>query len=598
MKIIDKITALALEDRPFYSFEYFPPRTEAGLENLYARLERMARLEPAFVDVTWGAGGSTSEKTLKIATTAERYFGLDIMMHLTCTNMPVAKIDDALERAKDGGITNILALRGDAPKGQDKWEQCEDGFNYAANLTRYIRQRYGPYFGIGVGGYPEGHLEARSKADDVVHLKAKIDEGADFVITQLFYDLDEYFDFIDRCRAAGIDCPIVPGLMPIHNYERFRRFTEFCQTKIPPEVDERLEQIKDDDAAVKVYGIELCIEMCRKLRERGVNGFHFYTLNLESSVTTILDELGWAASAASRRALPWRVSSLDSRRNEDVRPIFWSNRPKSYLARTMDWDDFPNGRWGDARSPSFGDLNDYYLIRRGLGLASERRRALNLEQWGTPTIPEEVYEVFARFCRGEIKQLPWCDTPVRGETSHITEELVKMNRQGLLTINSQPQVNGASSTAPDVGWGGAGGFVYQKAYVEFFLAPQQLERLLECLEDFPTLTYYAVNVACEGHSNCPKDHINAVTWGVFPGREIVQPTVVDSTSFLIWKDEAFQLWLDEWASLYEADSAPHRVIREIRDSYYLMNVVENNFIDGDIFRLFERLYSIPTVGRI
>ncbi len=141
MKIIDKITALALEDRPFYSFEYFPPRTEAGLENLYARIERMARLEPAFVDVTWGAGGSTSEKTLQIATTAERYFGLDIMMHLTCTNMSLAKIDQALERARDGGITNILALRGDAPKGQDQWQQCEDGFTYAAHLTRYIRQR-------------------------------------------------------------------------------------------------------------------------------------------------------------------------------------------------------------------------------------------------------------------------------------------------------------------------------------------------------------------------------------------------------------------------------------------------------------------------
>ena len=204
----------------------------------------------------------------------------------------------------------------------------------------------------------------------------------------------------------------------------------------------------------------------------------------------------------------------------------------------------------------------------------------------------------ARFCLGEIKQLPWCDTPVRGETSRITEALVKMNRQGLLTINSQPQVSGASSTAPDVGWGGAGGFVYQKAYVEFFVAPEQLERLLACLEEFPSLTYHAVNVASEGHSNCPEDHINAVTWGVFPGREIVQPTVVDSTSFLIWKDEAFQLWLDEWASLYEADSTPHRVIREIRESYYLMNVVENNFIDGDIFRLFERLYNIPRVGRI
>ncbi len=589
MKIIDKILTLTSEDKPFYSFEYFPPRTEAGMENLYARLERMARLEPAFVDVTWGAGGSTSEATLEIVDAAHRYFSLDVMMHLTCTNMSISNIEDALERAKDSDINNILALRGDAPEGQGKWENNAGGFNYASDLIRYIREKYGDYFSIGAGGYPEGHPEAKSKANDVMYLKKKIDEGANFVITQLFYDLGEYFSFVDRCRAIGINCPIIPGLLPIHNYERFRQFTELCQTKIPPEVNKRLEQIKDDDAAVKVYGIELCIEMCRKLNEQGVRGFHFYTLNLESSVTAILDELGWTDSAASRRALPWRVSSLSDRSEEDVRPIFWSNRPKSYLARTMDWDDFPNGRWGDARSPSFGDLHDYYLIRRGLGLDSERRRKRNLEQWSAPTKPEEVYEVFARFCLGEINALPWCDTPVRAETSHITDQLLTMNRNGLLTINSQPQVNGASSTAADVGWGGIGGFVFQKAYVEFFLSPQKLQQILKRLEDAPTMTYHAVNAAGDSCSNCLDDHVNAVTWGVFPGREIVQPTVVDTMSFLIWKDEAFHLWLEEWGSLYENGSASHSLIREIHDSYYLMNIVENNFVNGDIFSLFKGL---------
>lgn len=588
MRIIDKLEPLIKKGKPFYSFEFFPPKTEAGLYNLYERIDRMAGFEPAFIDVTWGAGGSTSEMSLDITRTAQQYCGLEVMMHLTCTNMPRVKIDAALKRLKDEGVTNILALRGDPPRGEQRWEQCEDGFSYASDLVRYIRDKYDTYFGIAVSGYPEGHLEAESKEADIINLKKKVDAGADFIVTQLFYDCDEFFAFVDRCRAIGIACPIIPGILPVHNYERFRRFTDFCRTKVPDEVNTSLEAIKNDDEAVRVYGVELGAKMCKTLLDRKIPGLHFYTLNLESSTMEILDKLGFVSKTESRRALPWRPSTLPSRVQEEVRPIFWANRPKSYLARTRNWDDFPNGRWGDSHSPSFGNLNEYYMLRQGMGYEANRKK--NLKAWGTPTTTQEVIDVFVSFCEGKIPRLPWSEGEVHGETGRILSPILKMNQHGFLTINSQPQVNGESSLDPNVGWGGPDGVVYQKAYIEFFMAPERLEPFLAAVKEFPTLTYHCVNMHNESHSNVPRDHVNAVTWGVFPAREILQPTVVDSTSFMIWKDEAFDLWLEEWGTLYDRDSASYKLLKGIRNSYYLVNLVENNFISGNIFGVFERLY--------
>ena len=585
MKIIDKINASKAIKKKFYSFEFFPPKTEAGLANLYARLDNMASLSPTFIDVTWGAGGSTDNNlSLELSRTAQSYFGYDVMMHLTCTEMPVEQVNATLEKIYTSGIKNILALRGDPPEGTEKWKRCSTGFSYASELTHHIRQKYGSYFGVGVAGYPEGHLESPSKDKCVGYLKKKIDSGADFVITQLFYDLEEFFEFERRCREAGITCPIIPGLLPIQTYQRFKRFTDFCQTKVPEKIYRELEEIKNDDAAVQKYGIRNCIEMCQALFEKGVPGIHFYTLNLETSVAAILKELGFSSEGMSYRALPWRASALDKRREETVRPIFWSNRPKSYLARTMNWDDFPNGRWGDSRSPSFGNLNDYYLLRRGIGLENQREK--RLLSWGKPTTIEQVGQVFAKFCRGEISDLPWCEMPVHSETQRISSDLVDLNLSGIFTINSQPQVNAVSSKDPNVGWGGDNGIVYQKAYIEFFLAEKTLAQLISFIDKFPTLTYHAVNRRGQvfSYPECPG--VNAVTWGVFPGKEIQQPTVVDPDSFMIWKDEAFDLWNSDWASLYEENSASHKLIESIADGYFLMNIVENDFINGDIFKLF------------
>lgn len=585
MKIIEKINGNILEEKPFYSFEFFPPKTEAGLTNLYNRLDRMIPLSPSFIDVTWGAGGSANnELSLELSRTAQSYFGYDVMMHLTCTGASISEIDQTLEKVQNHEINNILALRGDPPQHGEKWQSCDGGFSYASELIEHIRAKFGESFGIAVAGYPEGHLESESKDSCVKFLKAKMDKGADFIITQLFYDMEEFFEFEKLCRQVGIQCPIIPGIMPIQNYQRFKRFTDMCQTKVPEAVQRDLEAIKNDDAAVQKYGIDLAVKMCRTLLEKGTPGLHFYTMNLETSVTEILKELELTTAGVPYRTLPWRPSAASKRRNESVRPIFWSNRPKSYLARTMNWDDFPNGRWGDSRSPSFGNLNDYYLLRRGIGL--DRLRESRLKMWGSPQDFNDVCNVFTAYCCGEIPELPWCEMQVHSETNQIKEELVGLNRAGLLTINSQPQVNGADSSDPQVGWGGQDGFVYQKAYIEFFIENTKLPRLLGALDNFPTLSYQAVNWSNDQVFRPSKQGINAVTWGVFPGKEVLQPTVVDPESFMIWKDEAFQLWINDWAKLYPEDSISYKVISEIPQNHYLVNIVENNFVSGNIFEVF------------
>ena len=587
MLIIDKIKRRIDEQKPFYSFEYFPPRTEDGLHNLYARIERMAALQPVFVDITWGAGGSTSDTTLGISENLQKFFGLDVLMHLTCTNMPVDKLDEVLEQAQRAGIRNILALRGDPPRDAGEWQRVDGGFSYAHELVSHIRKKYGDQFCIAVAGYPEGHLEAGDKDACTGYLKHKVDCGADFIITQLFFDLDEYAGFLDRCEKHGIDVPIVPGLFPIQTFDRFKKFIQFTGVNVPQNIWDRLDPIHQDDLAVRRYGVELCVEACQRLAGLGAPGYHFYTLNLESPVMRILEGLEFGVRTTAERELPWRPSTYPTRLEEDVRPIFWSNRPKSYLARTMDWDEFPNGRWGDRHSPSFGTLNDYYLLRRGIGLAGHEQKLR--DAYGAPQVTEDVFEVFAKFCAGKLDVFPWVDGEIQEETRRISAELEALNRAGFLTINSQPPVNGAASDDAEVGWGGPGGAVYQKAYLELFLADEKLQAFLERVGDFPTLSYQAMNLANETHTNLRPDAVSAVTWGIFPGKEIIQPTVVDVETFHIWKDEAFEIWREGWASLYPEDSASRRLLEEIHDSYWLLNLIENNYTDGNIFAIFREL---------
>jgi methylenetetrahydrofolate reductase (NADPH) len=288
--------------------------------------------------------------------------------------------------------------------------------------------------------------------------------------------------------------------------------------------------------------------------------------------------------------LPWKKSAIARRKDETVRPIFWANRPHSYAHRTTTWDEFPNGRWGDMRSPAFGDLSDYHLCSFKTGSAVERRRL-----WGeSPEQYQDVYDTFVAYIEGRVPRLPWSEDPVQLETVPLGKRLARLNRAGFLTINSQPRVNGAPSEDSAVGWGAPGGYVYQKAYIEFFVAPEMLRRLRDAFAAFPSLTYHAVNAAGESFSNVPADKsgVNAVTWGVFPCREVLQPTVVDPLSFNVWKDEAFALWGSQWQASYEPGTGAHKLIQNIRDTFFIVNVVDNDYVKGDIFAVFDRVIDI------
>ncbi|SGZ26055.1 BQ5605_C024g09825 [Microbotryum silenes-dioicae] len=586
VKISEKIAKAERDGRPWWSFEFFPPRTPDGWANLYDRIERMKQLGPIFVDITWGAGGATSEATTTFVKHAHSELGLETCMHLTCTNMPVSMVDAALKDAYDSGCRNILALRGDPPRGSEEWVQTEGGFNHAIDLIRHIRKHYGDYFDIGVAGFPEGHPQAESAELEMKHFKAKIDAGANVVFTQMFYDANVFINWGRRVREAGITVPIVPGIMPIQTFASFKRRTDFAKTIVPQELWNLLEPIKDDDLKVREVGTKFVADMCRKVLTAGIgiNGIHCYTMNLSRGTEMLLEEMNFVAQADIVKPLPWRVSLTQKRRTETTRPIFWSNRTRSYLSRTADWDEFPNGRWGNQASPAFGDLDSL-----ALSLPHKAQDATTL--WGEPTSFGDVAQLFARFCTGDLKALPWSDQPVARETTVISEPLKKINSAGFLTINSQPRVDGAGSSDPVHGWGPRGGYVYQKAYLEFFASSAHLEDLLKVLQRYPSMTYHAVNKAGDLQTNAAPGP-NAVTWGVFPSAEVIQPTVVDGTAFLAWKDEAFELGT-LWAELYsKTRQESAKVISEIFDTFYLVNLVQNDYRDVDELAIFKPFFEV------
>lgn len=594
MKVIEKLQNAEKEGKVAFSFEYFPPKTEGGVENLFDRMDQMVEHQPSFCDITWGAGGSTADLTLDISNKMQNMICVETMMHLTCTNMPVEKIDDALTTIKANGIQNVLALRGDPPHGQDKFVQVEGGFACALDLVKHIRSKYGDYFGITVAGYPEAHPDmikndmGATEEDyqkDLAYLKLKVDAGADLIITQLFYDTDIYLKFVNDCRQIGIKCPIVPGIMPINTYAGFIRMAGFCKTKIPSEITAALEPIKDNEEAVRAYGIHLGTEMCKKILAHGIKTLHLYTLNMDKPALGILANLGLIDMTKIRRPLPWRPAANVLRTKENVRPIFWANRPRSYISRTIGWEQFPHGRWGDTRSPAYGALNDYQFLRR------RSRSKKILEEWVVPLSSiEDIQEKFANFCLGKLTSNPWSELDgLQPETVKINEKLEQLNRKGFLTINSQPAVNGEKSDSPSIGWGGPGGYVYQKAYVEFFCSPEKLNALVEKAKNSSVVTYIAVNKKGATAANIGPTDVNAVTWGVFPAKEVIQPTVVDPVSFMVWKDEAFQAWDQEWASLYPDGDPSRKILEEVQNSYYLVSVVDNDYIHGDLFSVFEEL---------
>ncbi|KAH0559658.1 hypothetical protein GP486_003823 [Trichoglossum hirsutum] len=563
-------------------------------------------------------------------------------------------VDKALDDAKALGIRNILALRGDPPMNDEYREGPTGGladdveFTWAVDLVRYIRERHGDYFCVGVAVYPEGHAdesypEIQSPLHDLPYLIEKIVAGADFIMTQLFFDVKAYLDFekLLRTHPSGVfkSIPIIPGLMPIQSYGILRRTTKLSHAKLPEEVLARLETVKGDDEAVKKVGVDIVSEIVEKIKDTpspGRRGFHFYTLNLEKAVAFILERCNLIPPSTptssspidtvavedtddcslpnganglnneDRMAMRRRLSSVNSDpHNLVIVDNLAGSRARAFealadeagipkesvntrantlaisegqgsLGREATWDDYPNGRWGDARSPAYGEIDGY-----GVSLHVSISQAIKL--WGYPTKREEITDIFLKHLAGELEAIPWSEEGLNEETADIQSELLQLNGRGWWTVASQPAVNGVRSDNMVFGWGPKNGFVFQKPFVEFFIPASDWKHLRQRLTADKDITFYAGNSRGDFDSN-NADVVDSVTWGVFPGKEyryrIVTPTIIEDMSFKAWLEEAFSIW-GEWQRVYTPRSPTARLLQEVREDLWLVNVIHHAYVEKD-----------------
>lgn len=553
-------------------------------------------------------------------------------------------VDEALEEAKVLGVRNILALRGDPPR-QEEYRLEDEGdengqedsnadFTWAIDLVRYIRRIHGDYFCIGVAGYPEGHADQSHPTDqsslhDLPYLIDKTKAGADFIMTQLFYDLDAYtkYERMLREHESGVfaKIPIIPGLMPLQSYEILVRTTKLAHAKVPPELLRRLQGVKGDDEAVKQVGVEALSEIVDGIKEvktKGPRGFHFYTLNLEKAVSSLLEQCNLIPPDADEDAVEDaplilngisgagpRSRTLSSTDSTAAIQLTSNSRRSSSPARTIPlntnghsreatWDDYPNGRFGDARSPAFNPP----LAYSPTSLTVTPTQALSL--WGTPTTNQEISKLFTSHLAGhDPKKLPWSESATLSpETAFITSELTSLTTEkGYWTIASQPAVDGLPSTHDIHGWGPPGGFVFQKSFVEFFVDgstfQSSLRPHLDRLHKEGEISYYAGNATGDFASSEALEAVHAVTWGSFAGKEIATATMVEEVSFRAWVEEAFGIW-GEWGRCVGEASRLGKVGREearksmdflkgVRRGVWLVNVIGHGYRERG--RLWETL---------
>jgi len=308
-----RIDDILASDGPVFSFEFFPPKTEAGEQNLYTALSELRTLDPAFVSVTYGAGGSSREKTIEIVKRIKDEFGLEAMAHFTCVGATVAELKATLDEMRAAGIDNVLALRGDPPEGEEQWSKTEGGLEYSRELVQLIDGDYP--FAIGAACFPETHIHAESAESDLRYLAEKVQAGVDFLVTQMFFDNDFYFDFLTRARAAGVQVPIVPGIMPITRVGQVERMAQMCGSSIPAGLAVELQARGDDPEAVLDFGVAYATLQCAELLAAGAPGIHFYTLNRSPATRAILSALK-LAKPWEKAVYPGSISRPSATRGE------------------------------------------------------------------------------------------------------------------------------------------------------------------------------------------------------------------------------------------------------------------------------------------
>ena len=307
---VDQILAAGT---PVFSFEFFPPKTPEGERNLFTALAELKTLEPSFVSVTYGAGGSTREKTIEIVKRIRDEYGLEAMAHFTCVGATVEQLRETLEEMRAAGIDNVLALRGDPPAGEEAWRKTDGGLEYSRELVELISDGYP--FAIGAACFPETHIDAASPQADVEYLREKVRAGVDFLITQLFFNNSVYFDFVKRVRAAGIEVPIIPGVMPITRVGQVERMAAMCGASIPDGLRRELHARGEDPEAVLDFGVAYATLQCSELLAAGAPGIHFYTLNRSPATRAILSALK-LAKPWEKAVYPGSISSASATRGE------------------------------------------------------------------------------------------------------------------------------------------------------------------------------------------------------------------------------------------------------------------------------------------
>jgi methylenetetrahydrofolate reductase (NADPH) len=302
-----RVSHILSRKRPVFSFEFFPPKSDEAAQLLEKTIADLRPLEPDFVSVTYGAGGSTREKTLDIVTRIKRDTGIEAMAHLTCVGSTREELQAVLGRLVEAGVENVLALRGDPPKGQTTFVATEGGFRYANELIQFIRELHKDALCVGGACYPEKHIECGNPAVDLANLKRKVDDGAQFIITQLFFDNRRYFEFVDFARAMGITVPIIPGIMPITNAAQVERFTVSCGASLPYRLAAELDRRREDPKSVLALGIAHATAQCLELLQGGAPGIHFYTLNRSTATREVLTAI---RSLAYAGLAPTSVASV------------------------------------------------------------------------------------------------------------------------------------------------------------------------------------------------------------------------------------------------------------------------------------------------
>jgi methylenetetrahydrofolate reductase (NADPH) len=301
VKVIDILRFARERGEPIFSFELFPPKTDDGVRQLFETVAALRPLGPAFVSVTYGAGGTTRERTLDLVRRLKKESEVEAVAHITCVGASRDEIAAVLDEVAAAGIQNVIALRGDPPRGETRFERHPDGFEYASELVAFIRTDPGRWpFCLGAGAYPEGHIETPDLGRDLANLKVKVAAGVDFLVTQLFFDNARYFRFVELARAAGVTVPILPGIMPFTNVDQIERFTAMCGACIPAPLRAAMEVRRNDPDAALQLGVAYATLQCADLLRGGAPGLHFYTLNRSPSTRAIL--------AALRVSAPWRAT--------------------------------------------------------------------------------------------------------------------------------------------------------------------------------------------------------------------------------------------------------------------------------------------------